>query len=179
MWINSLSLWDPTREKLDNERACKIRKSKIYLIIIWIFSGEEEKDDPRLRKGALQGKRFLVHNSRLVRYRLSRLHSMGQAKERKGGERESMKDSRVARACNLVCTAWRREIGETLENSLLSILFHKCLSVLSLIYVFYLDISTESRFLPIETFVKVERHSSFRYYSFASKRACRKGASRK
>lgn len=60
--------------------------------------------------------RASVHNSRLVQYRLSRVRSTGQAKEKE--ERGSMKDSfRVGRVCNLVCTAWKEKSGEPLESS--------------------------------------------------------------
>lgn len=74
-----------------------------------------------------------MHNSRLVQYRLSRLRSTGQAKEKE--ERGSMKDSfRVGRV-QLSLHSVEREIGETLgsssKNSPLYFSIKNSLSILS------------------------------------------------
>lgn len=91
-------------------------RRKIYLISFKIF-GRRGKEFG-IERG-LEGKRFVsrwprrasVHNSRLVQYRLSRVRSTGQAKEKE--ERGSMKDSfRVGRV-QLSLHSVEREIGRT------------------------------------------------------------------
>lgn len=89
-------------------------RRKIYLISFKIFGrrGKEFGKGPRRKTVRFRWpRRASVHNSRLVQYRLSRVRSTGQAKEKE--ERGSMKDSfRVGRV-QLSLHSVEREIGRT------------------------------------------------------------------